>query len=240
MLDERTNIYEYEQLLMGQRNDFQISFKGNAVENRVEVGNIWRYAITKLLGWTPQEALKYLTNEIVDALLLNKTFVGLNYDREHTFIADYRFILQYAFPKEIKYDMYAEAIAEYERVAKLGIWKNDKSNYKFPKSFFTDENGPERAKILFRYAVNIYLGDTNPDDRYKFFANKSRATRWINAKKLSKPLKVMYESPLEFYHDAIPFREKDEFLYRALLLKDMCDVVEENLPDEEDDESEEI
>ncbi len=241
MLDERTNIYEYEQILMGQRDSFQVSFKGTLAENQVEVGNIWRYAITKLLGWTPEQALKNLNNEIVDSLMLNKTFVGLGFDREHSFISDYRFILQHAFPDEIRYDMYTETIAEYERIAKLGIWKNDKNNYKFPKSFFVDENGADRAKILFRYALDTYMGDYTIEEKYKFFADRIKATKWINSRKLGKPYRVMYSTPLDFLHDALPFKDKDMFLYNSLKLKAECDAIEmgdiqenETLADEEE------
>lgn len=221
MLSAKTNIFEYEELLMGQRTRFEASFKGSPSENRKEVGHIWRYAIEELLGWTPEEALKNLDSDMVEALMLHLTFAGLDYEPKKTYISDYRFILQYAFPESIKYDFVAETISEYEHVAKLGIWQNDDSKYKYAKNFFSDNNGTSRANILLRHVVNLYLGDLSLKEKYIFFAEDyGKAERWIKKKCLGAPLITeMYSSPLEYFHRALPQSERSELLYNTCKLK---------------------
>ncbi len=223
MIDRSTVLYEYEEILLGKRLNFKVAFDGPEADRKKAVGYIWEYAITHLLRWTPEQALKYLDNDIVDTLCLNRTFQGLNFDRGHSYIADYRFILQYAFPDRIKYDMRAETIAEYEKSAKLGIWKNDKNEYKLPKAFYTDENGKDRIKIIMKYCLNMFMGDLNVVDRYKFFADPVKGKKWYLKRKLGEPYRTYADTPLEFYHNNIPFKDRDEFLYRALQMKRECD-----------------
>ena len=94
MLTERLNIYEYEEVLTGKKQNFICSFKGSRKDNEVEVGNIWRYAITQLLKWTPVEADKYLTMDIVNMLCLDKTFCGIDFDPSYEFMGDFKFVLK--------------------------------------------------------------------------------------------------------------------------------------------------
>ncbi len=221
MITESINIFEYEMLLMGQRLNFQASFKGSPSENKKEVGVIWRYAITELLGWTPEEALKNLNNEIVDALLLNKTFQGIDFDREHSYIADYRFILQYAFPDRIRYDMYTETIAEYEKFAKLGRWASDTTPYKQPKRFFTDADGIRRANWCLRHILDVYMGELNNEEKYKFFADTTKASRWLKSKGLERPNEYLFDGPLDYFHSAN--KDKDGLIFASWLAKKAFD-----------------
>ncbi len=221
MLTERLNIFEYEEVLMGVRKNFICSFKGTFKENCEEVGNIWRYAVTHLLKWSPKEAEKYMTDKIVDMLCLDKTLAGIGFNRTGSYISDYRFVLQYAFPKEIQFDERKQAIAEYDRVAKIGKWEYDDVPYKFPKKFFVDNSGIDRARYLLEYVVGLYLaGRMSQEDLYEFFSKKQKASRWLASKKLEVPIKIIYESPLDFFHYSLPIAEKDDFLYYFYKLTD--------------------
>lgn len=213
MLTERLNIFEYEEILMGQKKNFVCSFKGGFKENCIEVGNIWRYAVTRLLKWTPEEAVAYMTDEIVDTLCLDKTFVGIGFERSSRYISDYRFILQYAFPDKVHFDLRKQAIAEYERVAKLGTWANDETTYKFPKKFFLDTDGISRSAYLLTHVVSLYLGDLSLEEKYDFFSDQKKAAKWLSGKKLDMPLKLIFKTPLEYFHYSLPFDEKDNLLF---------------------------
>jgi hypothetical protein len=219
MLTEDLNIYEYEEVLTGKKQDFSVSFKGTPRENRIEVGNIWRYAVHNILKWDCQQAAEYLTDDIVDKLLLNKTFVGIDFDRGHTYISDYRFVLQYAFPNEVKFDERAQTIAEYEHVAKLGKWSGSKEPYKYPKRFFLNQEGIRRAEILLRYAINTYLSDCSVYELYEFFADDVRATYWLQRKKLGTPIKLIYDNPLEYLHASLPAALRDNMAYHNFLIQ---------------------
>jgi hypothetical protein len=222
MITENLNIFEYEEVLTGRKKDFLCSFKGSFRENCIEVGNIWRYAILHILKWNAKEAEKYMTDELVDKLMLNKTFSGINFDRGHTYIQDYRFVLQYAFPGEVIFDKRAQAIAEYEHVAKLGVWQGNKEYYKYPKKFFLDNDGIERSKILLRYVINLYLSTMTVEELYAFFNDKTSAARWLQRKKLGVPIKLIFLSPIEYLHYSLPVQRRDDIIYYNYKIANMC------------------
>ncbi len=213
MLTERLNIYEYEEVLTGKKQNFICSFKGSRKDNEIEVGNIWRYAITQLLKWTPVEADKYLTMDIVNMLCLDKTFCGIDFDPSYEFMGDFKFVLKYAFPDDIKYSLKEQAISEYEHVMKMGKWANSEENYRFPKKFFLNNDGIERALYLLNYVISLFLSDMSIEELYDFFADQRKATRWLNMKKLGVPLKYAFQDPLEYFHESLSWDNKEPFYY---------------------------
>lgn len=222
MLSENLNIFEYEEVLMGKKKDFLCSFKGNLSENQIEIGNIWRYAITHILKWNARQAEKYLTDEIVERLMLHKTFSGINFDKAHSYIQDYRFVLQFAFPGEVIFDKRKQAIAEYEHVAKLGKYKSDKGIYKYPKKFFLNTDGIERAQFLLMYVINLYLSDMTVPELYAFFNDKSAALRWLRKRKLDVPVRLIFVTPLEYLHYSLPSNKRNEVLYYNYRIGNLC------------------
>lgn len=215
MVPAELNIYEYENILMKKTKSFSCSFKGTFQENCTEVGVIWRYAVTRLLKWTPQQALKYLTADIVNMLRLDKTFPAINYNPKRDYAQDYRFVLQYAFPGIITFNKTDETISEYERFAKIGVWANDKEQYRCPKNFFLNNEGIARASILFNYVISLYLGDMTIEELYAFFANTKKSKKWLKEKQLDIPLDVIYTDPLEYLHFSLPADSRDELLFYA-------------------------
>lgn len=218
MLSERLNIYEYEEILLGQKLNFTCSFKGDKHGNETEVGNIWRYAITKLLRWTPNEALKYLNKEIIKNLMLDKTYVGIDFDESNSFINDYRFVLQYAFPDEIKYDFYQETIDEYENVAKIGAYAGDKKPHKYQKKFFVDANGYKRARIILNYVIGLYLSDKSVEQLYDFFSG-NKAKKWCTEHSLGLPIKLLYQNNiLDYFHES--YDNSCDFYYYNIKIRE--------------------
>lgn len=119
-VEEMRNIEWYEGYLLGRNSRLMkmLPKDATAKERQAVVGDVWRYAITELLGWTAQEATIYLTAEIVQKLKLD-VFIkkGLQKDPDKCFIADdYRVALQYAFPDVITYSFKDETIREYRRM----------------------------------------------------------------------------------------------------------------------------
>ncbi|MCR5670682.1 MAG: hypothetical protein K6G10_06720 [Butyrivibrio sp.] len=228
-MNRESVIYEYEQILLGKRKGFTASFHDSPEENRIAVGWVWRYAIEKILGWTPEAALKNVNAEVIDALKLKPTLNvnGIDYKEGKTYIADYRFILQYAFPDEIKYDFVDETISEYERISKLGVWRSDKTPDRYTKRFYRDDKGIMRAKILMRYVVDHYLSDMTLREKYEFFTDAPRATKWLDEKSLGTPLRDIYTSPLVYFHESLPLSERSNILYST------CKLREETMPDSE-------
>ena len=214
---QRGVIFDYENLLLGRSHRFSehmFSDRQPLEYRRKKAGLIWNYAITHYLGWTAKEAVLYMTSDIAEKLLLNRVYKHIEVDPARVFFRDYRFILQYAFPGEIKYDIRTEAIAVYERVCKLGKWCNNTENYRYPKKFFSGIEGQQRADTLLNYVVAMYMGDRSSEEMYDFFSQHAKAKKWITAKCLDVPLDLIYnDEPLDYFHTAIDERVKDDLLY---------------------------
>lgn len=213
MQSDNLIIFEYEDVLMGKRRNFDVSFSGTLEDRRKSAGVIWRYAIEKLLGWTPEQALLYLNQDIIKQLKLNLTYCKIEYEYSTKKFFDLRFILQYAFPGKIKYDLEENARSEYERVTKMGIWEHDTEPYKFHKNYFTGTDGVKRAAVVLNYAISIDLADLDTYELYKFFANKRKATLWLTQKEIETNIKSLYSSPLEYLHYSLPPGETNNFYF---------------------------
>ena len=249
MLDYEMSIYEYEQVLLGNREGFVCSFKGTASGNKKEVGNIWRYAVTKLLKWTPEQAVKNLTPEIVKMLHLDLTFSGLDFNAESSFITDYRFVLQYAFPDRITFNLRDQAILAYERAAKEGRFKNNKTAQRLPKNFFTDEFGKDRSSFVLNYLLDKYMfGSMTLKEIYDAFANKTYIMKWLREKHFDHPMRYIYNNTLEFLHYSLPAEKRDDLYYYTKILeknyreklKEMNDSFDQALAASESDGSEDL
>ncbi len=234
MNTEKENIYEYEQILIGNSMRFKSSFRGTKEENLKEAGAIWRYAITELLGWTPKQAEKYLDESVVKMLCLDKTYNGIDIDPKKMYLGGYEFILKYAFPDEIKFNFEAQTIDEYEKVNCIGKYKaysKEDKDLRYPKKFFTDDNGTRRAAILLNNAINKYLRHMTKEELYDFFGNKSKANKWLREINLAIPVTIMYGTPFEYFHNSLDSGfgkgrhnnlQQDDFLYYAKAIENTC------------------
>lgn len=212
MVPEAVNLYEYEEILSGQRKNFSVSFKGSVYDNQKEVGRIWRYAVSNLLKWTPQEAVVNMNKKLVKQLRLERTLVGIGLNPATDYISDYRCVLQYAFPEQIKYDFITETIDDFERFAKQGKYVNDDTKKKLTKKFFTDNNGLKRAHLLLIHQIDTYLSDCSNEEIYELFATKG--AEWLKKKHLEPVLKFIYNSPLDYLQNSLStIQKQDNFLY---------------------------
>lgn len=242
MLQESTILYDYENLLLGRNTCFNVCFKNGKQEAYREIRVIWRYAICSILGWDAIEAEKNLSLDVIKMLYLDKTYCGLYGEKKaSTYIGDYKNILQYVFPNEIKYNEELEAIKIYQKVSKLDEWKYDENNYRFPKKFFRDSDGAKRSEYLLRYAVNRYLGHLSLSEKYRFFSTFNDAKKWINSKNLKLPYDLIYTSPLDYFHTSLAPHKRDHYLFYMFKIKNKCDElinstedIEEDNPDETD------
>ncbi len=212
MNDEKSILYEYELLMLGKTTRFTLLFSGSKEENLHDFAVIWRYAITNLLHWTPQEAELYLTDDIMKTLVLDRTIKAIGFEKSRTYITDYKYFLNIAFPNEIKYSFTDDALAAYDRVVNY--------NESFPHKFFSlDDIGYGRAKIIMYSLIRKYFSFMPLNDAYAFFSRKSVATKWIKEKRLDMPLNIFFSSPIHFFHEALPPEEKSDFYYYLNICK---------------------
>lgn len=220
MRDKNIILYEYEDLLMGKRATFDIAFTESVEGNRKAAGIIWRYAIENLLGWTPEQALIYLNQDLVKTLKLDKTYKKIGYEYSTKKFFDFRYILQYAFPESIRYDLEEDARSEYERVSKMGQWEDDEEPYKFHKNYFAGPEGAVRASVVLNYAISIDLSHLGTYGLYRFFGNKKNATEWLKKREIEVNVKSLYKTPLEYFHHSLPEDETNNIYYINEWLRD--------------------
>lgn len=213
-MDKASILYMYEQLLVDniRKREFQSILQVTPLERKKIIGVVWKYAITKILKWTPQEAVKNMEPVIVNDLKLDATFSGMdkNYNPQRD---GYIEILQYAFSDTINYTFQQQTINEYNRVAKLCEYKNDPSPVRGMKDFFKGSVGKKRAEIILRYLVRQYMGDTTIREKYRFFSDERVAHRWMVKKHLQPVLEIkMFETTLDYFYFSVP-EDRDDTLY---------------------------
>jgi len=233
MADANANILEYERILLGLQDKYWATFQ-NAIgspASKKELGIIWRYAISELLRWTPEEAVKYLTTDVVKTMKLHTTFYAVDFSIKHNFIGNYRKLIQLAFPEEKIYDFNEETITEYKKVAKKDEWANDKTPYRYNKSFFLETDGIDRARVVMNYVITKYCGDMTPIELYELFSDKERSAAFCTAHHLETPASLLYaDDMLEFFHDA--YRYRSAYLYYNNEIKE---YIKHNKTNEETD-----
>lgn len=211
-------IYAYERLLMGQ-NEKSLSHTLNTLNSmkdiRINVGHIWRYAVTDILHWTPQQALMYLDDQLVEMLCLNKTFSPLRISsRKEDHMPDYAFILQYAFPDEIHWNDNIWALDVFKKCAHIEEYQNSTKKYEYPKGFWNDSR---RGFYIFCYVIDTYLSEMNIHELYDFFAKNRQGTIFLRKYALSSPMRVS-GGPLQFLHDTLyEYGQADENYYNEVL-----------------------
>ena len=216
MNTDSVNIQRFEDFLINKTPN------GNKILNIPQGGKqerlsffreIWTYVIENVLQWTPEDALKYMTMDVIKTMKLDKTLSCIDCSEKDYFYSARKF-LSYVYPDTIKYSLTAETIEVYNRITKTGLYKDDENITRIPKSMFNrDENGEGRirAYILMNYVCNIYLGDLSLKDKYEFFASR-KARNWIVSKNLEQALKG-FNKPLDYFHESMEYSNNGSNLY---------------------------
>lgn len=223
MDSKNSDIFEYEAILLGRKTNFK---KANLSqkEKETKIANIWGYAVTELLGWTPKEAVYMMDENIVKMLCLDRTYPILGYIPTQTFRSDFRMFLQYAFPESVKFDFTEQTLSEYKHVAKLDKWSNDKEFYRYPKNFFRGREGLSRAKICLQYALSVYMSDLSIEDQYNFFSNDKKAAIWLKRYCLDGPYNIIFtKDALDYFHYSLKDEDKNNVIfYNKMIGRCLC------------------
>lgn len=196
-------------------------FPGEKYEVEQAVLHIIKYVIEELLELTPEEAYTRLNKNILDETHLSSLIESyIKIPKDIDIYNDFDFLLTKIYPEKISYNPYEKMITLYNK-----ILSGEKP--KFPKNYFSAENGKEKAEYLLLYCIdkNIPLsGDSSTYDLYNLFHN----TRKINAKLKEWKIKDVQErisiSPLAFLHDALPENVRNDFFYYYFSFKQVYDA----------------
>lgn len=166
---------------------------------------IVRYAVTDILGWTPEEALYGMNEEIMKQLRLDKIITYVQYPRDINKNKDYAWMIHRAFPKETSYCPKDQVLEMYKRLQNSNIDR-------FPKRVFVGNNGIEKLSVL----LNDYISKNIPaftiSELYEYFSKFGEANKALRKAKLYYAYKDFYNTPLEYLHEALG-ENSDNFLY---------------------------
>lgn len=218
----RLLIYDYELILLEKKKNFStllfhssITKNGNSSDfckqkntetNQKNALTIIRYAIEKILCWTPMEAKEYLNYDILVKLKLCPLLQYLSFPPELSKSKDFFYIAHLVYPNIIKMDERNLCIASFEKMLKT-------PNSCFPKDYFDNTTGLTRAAICLQYAINNYIVPASVKELYELFSKEKQILPILSNYKLSKPCQEFFDKPIDYLDFALPESQKNAFYY---------------------------
>lgn len=199
-------IYEYEAVLTGKCKTFSnYYFCYSDEKNEVEALKVFRYAFDTYLRWAPDQLYHNLTYDIVASLRLTSLLKYIIYPPEADRSVDVYPIVSKLYPGRFK-----ETMSDVVRRVYARVLSGERE--KFPKDFFAGNEGRNRALLCLQYAMNQMTPFTSVQEIYKSFtaaAGSALLREW----KLYAVSSKLFETPLDYLHEALPTVYKSEFWY---------------------------
>lgn len=229
--EKRILIYEWEELITNEKCS-GLSYARDSNNTKECFKIIWNYVITDVLKWTPEQAVKYLSKEVIIKMKLWPTLKLIDFDPSKVYVGDMRKLLQYVFPDKVKYDFRKDTIDSYNRsICAEQFLYTEKEKKALPRSFWADADGEKRAAIIMNYLTSKYLGDMTVREKYEFFATKKKSVKWLKDNNIYGAIGTVYDTPLELYHETASSEYKNDDLYFEILSRK-----DENNTDEDEDD----
>lgn len=205
-------ISEYEQVLIGNIPKIPPRlFQNEAPANEQLALVVFRYAIEKLLRWTPVEAYQMFSPAVVETMKLKQLLSYIKFPTELT-KDNTEYIVYLIYPKEVPYDFAKYVIQTYEKVVNGEI--------RYPREYMYGNKGLVRAGICLQYAIKNSKVFHSVEEMYRFFCSPDGLI-FLHEKKLYQLYKSFYKTPLQFLHFSLPDSLKNEmyFNYYTFLIR---------------------
>jgi hypothetical protein len=206
-MDINTLYKQMDDILVGTRKNFSPVVMA---KNSKYADSVLRYVFEDYLGMTPREVRDKLTLEIIELLRIKPVIqkqiecpAELDSDTELQYIAWHLYPqTRNATNESLIIKVYMEMLSGKRR--------------KYPKRFFDNLTGENRAKILLKIMINEYICAESIESLYALFADNAQIIPLLNKYKLNTPIACIYESPLEYLHESLGRQGRDDLfeLYR--------------------------
>lgn len=197
---------EFDDVLMGRRKTYSSALMAKE-QGPFMCAELLKSIFKLYLKWTPEDVRDNLTPEIVQQLKISPLVKRIPCPPEVDSTTELYYVAWYLYPE-------TRNVQEPELIIKLYTDILNGKVKKFPSGYFDGNDGYLRAHILFLTMVREYLHPfKNLEALYKFFASPE-GKNCLMRYKLTIPLRELYGSALAFLHDALPWSQKDEDLYR--------------------------
>lgn len=204
-MDKKELYAEYEKLLLGKKRNLPSSFwDQNPTISYQNALTIIQYAVEKLLKWTPSDVANALTLKTMHMMKLHTLLKYLNVPDVYESGFDARYIAHILYPREISYSHAQATLEIYQRII------SDKA-CAYPKRFFHDESGVQRAKICLSFVLRNKLFFSSIEDMYSRFA--SSEGQKIMAEYHLLTAATLFETLIDYLHQSLSEAQRDDYLY---------------------------
>lgn len=200
-------IRQYENHLLSNKKYY---LPESDIDRKQAVIDISRYIIEDLLEFFPEEAIEKLNRSVLDESQLS--FLLKNYmkiPRDIDIYHDTDYWLSQIYPNLYHYNPYEKTIALYNKILKDEVQT-------FPKTYFSTEVGKSKAEYLLLYIIDKNLPlkkNTAIYDLYELFSDVRKINLKLEEWKIKEVQTGLYMNALTFLHDALPKKQKNDFLY---------------------------
>lgn len=153
---------EYDDILIGKKHkisEFQGPYNIPSKQNELTALSIIHYAISGVLGWTPEEALKRFDDYIIEEMHLERVINYITYPVEMEGDKPL-YILSRLYPKVIR-------ISQRQAVEKLYVDVLHGKEKQFPRDYFIGMEGFQRYCICLRMLFIEYRPVKNIEELYE-------------------------------------------------------------------------
>ena len=224
MIDKETKrilIFEYENVLLGKVPIFDsFHFRDKSPEIQEEYALfLIQHLIETYLRWTPAMARDHLDESILKLWKLHTIARRIPFPDGLIRQYDNWWYAHRIYPHIIvskKQDIYQTV---YKRVIDPSMPGH---RAKFPKDFFSGEEGITRACACLKYAIEHSKTFHSVGEMYEFFGTRA-CLGFIRNAKLMVACKSLFDAPIEFLDTFLPPSQQDEFLLRYYKLFQLID-----------------
>lgn len=197
-------ISEYEHVLVGNLPKIPPRlFQNEPAANEQLALTVFKYAIEKLLQWTPKEAYKLFSPDVIETMKLTQLLNYIDFPTELT-KNNTEYIVYLIYPKEVPYDFAKYVIQTYNKVLN--------GERRYPREYMYGNKGLIRASICLQYAIKNNIVFHSVEEMYRFFCSPN-GLAFLKEKKLYQLYKSFYKTPLQFLHFSLPDGLKNELYY---------------------------
>ncbi len=191
--------YYFEQIvLQKKRRILHEIFTGNPEKDEEAALDFLRYVIENVLYWTPEQAYKYLTFDILNRIGVGFLKNYITFPPEFSKTLDFYLVVVKAYPNEFKIDYKKQVLLVYQRHLS-GVIKH------LPLVFFSGERGRTNACWCLEWAIqnNGEFSMEKPAPLFRLFTFK-KCESFLKKYKLLEVSNALFPSHLEFLYLTYP------------------------------------
>lgn len=206
---ELTVLMAYEKKLLGIPSNIVATFSSSDISDREKEKRaliILRYVFEDVFHWSPSDAEKYFTEEVIEKMKLKDIVKKITFPSEMNPEEKFYYYVWKVYPQHEKADIKERTLSVYRDVL-AGKKRN------LPKGFWTDSNGVFRATICLHEALASNFSYDSVQKYYELFS-KSEGLTFLNKMRLMDACQDLYGDPISYLHNSLSDSDKSEFFYQ--------------------------